>query len=99
MRTKKQHNLGECCACGGTANVRNVLMLGKKAPIPGTGWGCVVCGLPMDGAVAVLCDGCLADEKKPMEACYGFPYENNRVSVNSLKGSHEHDMEKHEKDN
>lgn len=52
----------------------------------------------MDGAVAVLCDDCLG-KKEPKEACYGFPYENKRVHVNSLRGSHAHDMEKHEEDN
>lgn len=39
-------NVGPCCACEGIENVRHFLMLPHKAPIPGRGWGCAVCGLP-----------------------------------------------------
>lgn len=27
------------------------MMLDKKAPQPGTGWGCFACGLPQDEAI------------------------------------------------
>ena len=49
-------DLGPCCCCGGTERVRDIVMLSRKAPVPGTGWGCVVCGLPNDGASYVCCD-------------------------------------------
>ena len=53
-------DLGACCACGKTgADVRNLISLPRWAPVPGTGWGCVVCGLTADGAMAVICDSCL----------------------------------------
>lgn len=52
-------DVGPCCSCGGLENVRNFIMLDYEAPVKGTGWGCVVCNLPLDGATAVICDGCL----------------------------------------
>jgi len=47
-------DLGPCCACEGFESVRNVLMLHVKMTVPGQGWGCLVCGLSFDGALAVL---------------------------------------------
>lgn len=89
-------DLGACCACGkrGPA-VRCVLLLPHKAPVPGTGWGCVQCGLACDGAVAVLCDVCLYEERPVREACFGHPAAGERVPLSSLAGWHEHDLEKH----
>ena len=44
-------NLGSCCVCGVEGSrVRNIMMLHKRSLEPGKGWGCVQCGLPMDGA-------------------------------------------------
>lgn len=48
-------SLGPCCACGHEGpEVRNIMMLNRLCPIPGRGWGCVQCGIPMDYATAVL---------------------------------------------
>jgi hypothetical protein len=88
-------DLGPCCACEGIRDVRNVVMLDKKAPLPGRGWGCVVCGLPLDGAVAVLCDDCLENGREPQMACRGYPAEDGRVPIGELTGSHEHDEALH----
>jgi hypothetical protein len=53
-------DLGPCCGCEVTTlGACNIVMLDKKAPVAGAGWGCLVCELPHDGAVAVLCDACL----------------------------------------
>ena len=52
-------SLGPCCQCECTDGVRNIFLLNRRGAIPGRGWGCVVCGLPPDGAVAVLCDACV----------------------------------------
>lgn len=92
--------LGTCCVCGGTDQVRNVCQLEQRAPIPGRGgWGCFVCGLPMEGAVAVLCDKCfdlVAAKKAEIKfAVAGYPAENKRVPISSLRGEHKHDMSKH----
>jgi len=86
-------DLGPCCVCLRTGSeVRNLLMLERKAPMPGRGWGCFTCGLPFDGAVAVVCDGCL---HAPLRfACRGYPAEDGRVPIESLTGSHQHDRTK-----
>jgi hypothetical protein len=93
--------LGSCCVCGGERHVRNVIMLGSKAPVAGRGWGCLQCGLPADGAMAVVCDGCMGDDAPDVVvgrlrwACRGYPAEDGRVPVGELTGSHEHDMSRH----
>lgn len=89
-------DLGMCCACGqADPTVRNIMMLPKRAPHPGTGWGCLVCGLPNDGAVAVVCDACLEAKREITEVCSGFPAENRRAHVKSLIEAFDHDMSKH----
>lgn len=95
----QSETLGPCCNCEATAGVRNIVSLHKKSPIPGRGWGCLVCGLPMDGAITVLCDGCLAKfhqrGEEPRLACRGYPAHDGRVPIGELTGTHQHDMRKH----
>lgn len=50
--------LGPCCACG-QRDATTLCMLTLRSPTPGKGWGCAQCGLPNDGALAVLCDACV----------------------------------------
>lgn len=96
VHEERRADLGPCCACEKSGpTVRNVIMLDKRAPIAGTGWGCVQCGLAADGAVAVLCDDCLGSE--PKSVCRGSPGENMRVSVLTLAPEpFAHDLRKHE---
>lgn len=75
-------NLGACCVCGHTIGVTNILMLDRLAPVPGTGWGCLVCGLPSDGAVAVVCDPCLG--QTPRFVCAGYPADGERAPYEDL---------------
>lgn len=95
-------SLGRCCICETTEGVRNLIMLNRKCPIPGHGWGCVVCNLPPDGAMAVLCDTCLdiyeKDESALKFACKGYPAKDGRVPISELQGNHEHDHSKHRRD-
>ena len=57
------NDLGPCCICERSdETVRNILMLHKQSPY-GRGWGCVVCGLPAEGASAVVCDACIKRTK------------------------------------
>jgi hypothetical protein len=79
-----RENLGTCCCCGGTAGVRNIMMLPFRAPVPGKGWGCCVCHLPMDGAFYVACDRCLDRSAQPREVVSGYPKDGVRVSIDSL---------------
>jgi hypothetical protein len=89
-------DLGPCCACGGTGlHVRNVLRLHPKAPTPGRGWGCLQCGLPADGAIAVVCDDCLEAKAKLQAACRGYPGVDGRVPIAALTGEQRHYLAKH----
>jgi hypothetical protein len=80
-------DLGPCCICGRSGAVRTLLMLDRRGPRPGHGWGCFVCGLPCDGASAVLCDPCVdryrADESALRFVCDGWPAE-GRIAVAEL---------------
>lgn len=90
------YDFGPCCCCGGTVGVRNIIMLPRRAPIPGTGWGCVGCGLPSDGASYVCCDRCLDAEVPPAFACKGYLNGGERVPIEELDPTpFEHDMSKH----
>jgi hypothetical protein len=77
-------DFGPCCCCGGTQRVRNFVTLNRRAPVPGKGWGCVVCGLPLDGALYVVCDQCLETEARPREVIYGYPAEKRRAPIELL---------------
>lgn len=91
-------HLGSCCACRlFKPDVRHIVCLPFKAPVPGTGWGCVQCGIPMDGATAVLCDDCVQMEEPLQEICYGLPAEMQRVPIAEYADgeAHEHRLERH----
>lgn len=92
-------NFGSCCACGiedgQGATIRNIIMLNKKSPIAGKGWGCVQCDLAPDGAIAVVCDECAESKRQLVWACRGWPGKDGRIPVEALEGEHEHDMSKH----
>lgn len=89
----EDYRLGPCCVCETTINVRNILMLSQKSPMPGKGWGCFQCGLPSDGASAVVCDDCL---EKPLKfACRGYPGVDGRIPIEELTEKIEHDYAKH----
>jgi hypothetical protein len=89
--------LGPCCCCGGIRNVRNIVMLNSRASVPGTGWGCVVCGLPGDGASYICCDRCLNDQVAPRELILGYPVDCQREPIANLSPDiFKHDMSKHQ---
>lgn len=95
-------NYGPCCACGREdVPTPNILMLPKHAPVPGTGWGCTVCNLPFDGALAVVCSVCFAAHAPVRFAVSGFlaTPEFQRVPVEALAGPFQHDAEAHAYDN
>lgn len=91
-------SLGTCCLCECTEGVRNILNVSKKSPTPGRGWGCMICDLPCDGAIAVLCDFCFEKVRSGEAikfACKGFPALDGRVPFSDLAGVHRHDKLKH----
>jgi len=61
--------------------------------VPGSGWGCVVCGLPADGAIAVLCDGCL--DHTPRFAVHGYADGGGRILIDELREAFDHDLSRH----
>jgi hypothetical protein len=88
--------LGPCCNCGRPGRVGTIAMLDRRSPTPGRGWGCVVCNLPSDGAIAVLCDDCL-DVWPPKFVCTGYPAVDGRTPYAWLSPeTFEHDRSKHE---
>lgn len=93
-------DLGPCCICEGTKDVDNIIMLDRRCAVPGHGWGCVVCGLPPDGAIAVLCDACLPKWQKDGSllalACRGYPGTEGRIPIAHLPGDFGHDYSRHE---
>jgi hypothetical protein len=96
--TNEIEDFGSCCACGKHGpDVRNVICLNQLAPIPNTGWGCVVCGLPANGAVAVVCDHCLETKQKIQFACEGYVSEKGRIAVGKLQGMFYHRIHLHAK--
>lgn len=74
-------DLGPCCACEAPGPHPNIVALSYTAPQPGTGWGCVQCGLPPEGAVAVLCDGCVTFKRDIRFVVDGLPVDQQRVAV------------------
>jgi hypothetical protein len=91
------HDLGACCCCGGRRRVRNIGMLQRRGSVPGTGWGCVVCGLPADGACYVACDQCVKIDAKPREVVRGYAASGEREPIESLSPEvFDHDMSLHE---
>jgi hypothetical protein len=93
-------NLGLCCECG-ERPATGMMMLPWLAPMPGTGWGCVICDLPANGAVAVLCDPCadkVAAEANhwPRFVCVGYAQDNKRKPLAKLPSDYfGHDRSKH----
>lgn len=90
-------NLGPCCACGKEGpDVRNIIHLPNPGPTPGRGWGCYVCNLPPNGAVAVICDDCQKAGRNLMFICTGYPATDGRTPLDQLSNKDfAHDMEKH----
>jgi hypothetical protein len=85
--------------CSGPHAV-NIIMLPRRAPIKGHGWGCMQCGLPADGASAVVCNACmeLYEEKPDLLAycCRGYPKTEGRIAIADLpEGEFDHDKAKH----
>jgi hypothetical protein len=87
---------GACCACRGIEDVNNVVILDRKGPTPGQGWGCYECGLPSDGAIAVICNACIESGRALVEACTGLPTHDGRTPVSELAGRYGHKPWAHE---
>ncbi|HEV1994920.1 MAG TPA: hypothetical protein VGR03_11355 [Candidatus Acidoferrum sp.] len=98
-------NLGNCCVCH-RARARVIVMLTYKCLKPGTGWGCVQCGLACDGASAIICERCAKTLEQPGSspiaeklhfAMLGYAGERRREPIENVwkRERHEHDVSKH----
>jgi hypothetical protein len=89
-----------CCAClEQKPTTRNLLMLPHRASVPGTGWGCIICNLPPDGALAVVCDDCLESRHDLQNVILGYPMEKQRVGYESISHTtFKHTQELHERE-
>ena len=86
-----------CCGCNEIKTTcRNIAMLNVKAPVPGTGWACVVCHLPPDGAIALMCDDCNEDPNAEVRWVIAGDMESEaRVPIDELEQPHRHDHHFH----
>jgi hypothetical protein len=64
--------------------VQNVIFLNRLSPTPGAGWQCFECGLPANGAVAVLCDPCPDAGAEIRFVCTADPAEGGRTPLAEL---------------
>lgn len=88
--------LGPCCACGRTQGVSNIILLQRLCPTPGFGWMCYQCGLPANGAAAVLCDACLESGAEIKWVCTGRPADPGRTPIEALPpDKFKHNMLRH----
>ncbi len=94
-------DLGPCCCCQKIGpTVRNLITLPFRAPAGEDGrriggWGCAVCHLPCEGAVAVMCDGCIEEKRELVEACAGYPASGERLPMAALTEPFDHDPARH----
>ena len=90
---------GCCCICESTQNVNNLIQLDYKVESE-SGWGCVRCGLKMEGAIAIICDDCVETHGKSEDLEAKI-----KLLMNGIKRipappvaarvPHEHDLSRH----
>ena len=90
---------GTCCVCEKKIEgVANLIALDYKTNAT-SGWGCLKCGLPMEGAVAVICDGCFdkVDENGEDKIKFIMNGIEERIPVPPVHDRipHEHDLSLH----
>ncbi len=94
-------DLGRCCICEKAGDITLIVTLPRRCVVPGHGWGCFECGLPSDGAMAVICRECepiyLADHDTALRFfCRSYPGSEGRISIDELPEDHfDHDEAKH----
>lgn len=92
-------DLGVCCLCE-ARQASTLIMLERRCAVPGHGWACFACGLPPDGASAVLCRVCTeiyeTDPERLQLACRGYPASDGRIPIAELPPERfDHDEAKH----
>lgn len=91
----KSRDIGLCLDCL-RRPATNVVMLRFRAPIPGSGWGCVQCHKPLDGAISVLCDACRLADRPITRICLGRPSEAQHTMIDAINlEPFDHDYSQH----
>jgi len=89
---------GPCCQCLTITLLRNVMFIHQRGPSPGKGWGCMICNLPSDGAVALMCDRCAQAPLRapPKFVCTGYMKDGERTPYDTLSTEpFDHDLTMH----
>jgi hypothetical protein len=96
-RIDEDLDFGVCCSCR-DRRATGFVMLRLRAPVPRTGWGCLVCHLPQNGAVAALCDQCGADPKAEIrDVCFGAAITKRRAPIETCTKAFDHNIKLHAK--
>lgn len=95
----KKNEYGSCCICEtSTLDVRNIIQLDYKVKSE-SAWGCFKCGLPAEGAVAIVCDACIEKHGDDTEKHIRFLMDSaeRRIPVppEEERVPHEHDLSYH----
>ena len=92
------NEFGTCCVCEGEMETCGLIQLDYKVESE-SGWGCVQCGLPMEGAVAVVCDACFTTHGDEIvdQIKYLMNGKTERIPVPPVENrvTHEHDLSLH----
>lgn len=93
------NEFGTCCVCEmGDMEDCGLVQLGYKMESE-SGWGCLQCGLPMEGAIAVVCSDCYDKygEKIEDQIKYLIDGKKGRIPVPPVENRvpHEHDLSLH----
>ena len=90
----QREDYGACCICESEgADVRNLIQLDYKVKSE-SGCGCRRCGLAAEGAVAVVCDGCMEPELDTHAIRFLMDGRQNRMPVQPVydRIPHEHNL-------
>lgn len=82
--------LTTCCACGREVYCPFVVLIRRRAPSPGTGWGCLACRASLDGGITLLCRDCVNGGVRPWTMLDGPVPSPGRVPIRDLAPLHEH---------
>lgn len=92
---------GTCCVCESEMDECVLIQLDYKVESE-SGWGCLVCDLPMEGAMAVVCADCFDEYDDDLEDKIKFLMNGIRgripVPPPESRIKHEHNLMYHPKD-
>lgn len=89
---------GTCCVCESEMETCGIIQLGYKVESE-SGWGCYQCGLPMEGAIAIVCGDCVDKHAETIEDQIKYLMDGKKgrfpVPPVEKRVTHEHDLSLH----